>query len=58
MNQMPPLQPPLPLERVFPEGHRYYDVLWYDYQAGQYYDRAKDMFVPYEDLKGYGMPCP
>jgi len=45
------------LERVFSINHEYYDVLFYDLREGCYYDRSKDLFIPYCELKHYGMPC-
>jgi hypothetical protein len=44
------------LEQVFSQGHRYHDVLFYDYSEGKYYDRSQDRFLEIEELRSYGMP--
>jgi hypothetical protein len=47
----------LGLERVFSEGHRYHDRLFYDYQEGSYYDRACDLYVTLEEARTlFGLP--
>lgn len=43
------------LEIVFSREHEYHNVLFYDRYEGKHYDRSKDLFVDYEDLKIYGL---
>jgi len=43
------------LEVVFPIGHRYYGVVFYDRLEGKYYNRHQDLFIPDEQLKIYNL---
>ena len=43
------------LERVFPEDHPYYDRIFYDPKAGEYYDRNTDLYIDVDDLQAVGI---
>lgn len=44
------------LESIFPACHEYGDRIFYDVFAGQYYDRARDLYLAYDELKHFGIP--
>lgn len=44
------------LERVFCENHQYADRIFYDTTAGQYYDRASDLYLTLNEVAAYGLP--
>lgn len=44
------------LERVFSTGHQFYDVIFYDTKAGEYYNRSTDLYLSLEEVKAYGIP--
>ena len=44
------------LERVFPDGHRYADRLFYDAREGSYYDKHTDLFLTLAEAAGFGLP--
>jgi hypothetical protein len=44
------------LERVFSEGHQFYNVIFYDVLEGQYYNKSSDLYLSLEEVKSYGIP--
>lgn len=43
------------LEIVFSEGHRLYDVIYYDSVEGKYYNKSTDLYIREEELAKYGL---
>lgn len=43
------------LRRVFPEGHPFYDRIFYDGVENEYYDRSTDLYLDVDDLQSFGI---
>jgi hypothetical protein len=43
------------LERVFSEGHQFYDRIFYDVKEGSYYDRSTDFYLTLEEAHAFGI---